>query len=163
MPSTTRRSRTVNEQLHLLRGIPPHIDGRPVDFAAFKRLVDRWSKEPDTVFGSWTRNRPRREPELEGGSVYFVHKRKTVFRMPFLGIEPVRDFAPDAGPRFINQVAICCAPEIVMVERYPVRFLRGWRYLRGVDAPPDLPAESGNDARNMPPNMRRELEEAGLL
>jgi len=148
--------------LHLLRGVPPNIDGEPVDVEAFKRLVRRWANEPGTVFGSWTRNAPRRADELAGGSVYFVHKGETLFRMPFLGIEAVRDFSPDAPARFQNHVAIVCAPQLVMVHRWPIRFLRGWRYLRPEDAPPDLPAVevSGDE---LPPEMKRELQEAGLL
>lgn len=151
--------------LHLLRGLPPNIDGKPVDFEAFRRLVRRWSREPDTLFGSWTKHTPRRVDELAGGSVYFVHKRETLFRMPFLGIEPVREFAPDADPKFSNHVAICCAPEIVMVARQPVRFLRGWRYLRGEDAPPDIcPTDVGQVSdEDLPPAMQADLQEAGLL
>lgn len=147
--------------LHLLRGVPPNINGEPVDLEAFKRLVRQWASQEGTVFGSWTRNAPRRVGELEGGSVYFVHKRKTVFRMPFLGLERVRDFQPDAEPKYLDHVAICCAPALALVEPWPVRFLRGWRYLKGEDAPPDLPARLKGDDE-LPPAMERELKELGL-
>ena len=142
--------------LHLLRGLPTNIDGKPTDLETFRRLVRRWSAEPNTVFGSWTARRPRPEKikELKGGSVYFVRKRTTIFRMPFLGIMPVPEFTPDADPKFANHVAICCAPKIVTVEAWPVGFLRGWRYLEADAAPPDLP-DAG-------PRIPAELKELGL-
>lgn len=150
--------------LHLLRGVPPNINGEPVDFETFRRLVRLWaSSEPPHVFGSWTRNKPRRASELDGGSVYFVRKGETLFRMPFLGLERVGDFAPDAEPHYLNHTAIVCAPRIVMVEAHKVRFLRGWRYLEEKDAPPDLPGEGKGRPGDVPPAMQRELREMGLL
>ena len=72
--------------LHLLRGMPAAINGRSVDFLAFRRLVNQWARELDA---------PRRAAELAGGSAYFIVKGSTLFRMPFLGLEPVRDGFPD--------------------------------------------------------------------
>ena len=132
--------------LHLLRGMPAAINGRSVDFLAFRRLVNQWAREHGVVFGSWTRRAPRRASELAGGSVYFVVKGATLFRMPFDGLEPVRDGFPDAPARFLDHTAIICAPRVVMVEAYKVRRLCGWRYLDDADAPPDL----GPRARRRP-------------
>ena len=146
--------------LHLLRGMPLAIKGRSVDFPTFRRLVSQWAREHGVVFGSWTRRAPRRASELAGGSVYFVVKGETLFRMPFDGLEPVRDGFPDAPARFLDHTAIICAPRVVMVEAYKVRRLCGWRYLDDADAPPDLgPAL---DAALPPPAMARELRELGL-
>ena len=150
--------------LHLLRGLPPDIDGEPVDLDAFERLVRRWAATPGTVFGSWTRNRPRRADELEGGSVYFVHKGRTVFRMPFLGLERVGDFQPEAPSRFLDHTAIVCAPEMIAVQSCPVRFLRGWRYLRDEDKPRDVPyCLRGVEPIDLPPKLRADMKRDGLL
>lgn len=81
---------------------------------------------------------PRRAAELAGGSAYFIVKGSTLFRMPFLGLEPVRDGFPDVPECYRDHTAIVCAPHIVMVEARTIRFLRGWRYLDGADVPPDL-------------------------
>ena len=79
---------------------------------------------------------PRREPELQGGSVYFVRGGRTLFRMPFVEIERRGRFS-----------YIVVRPEIVRVEPLKVGFLRGWRYLEGRLAPPDLET-------SMPPDLR---------
>ena len=150
--------------LHLLRGMPPAINGCPVDFPTFRRLVRKWEHER-AVFGSWTRRAPRRAAELVGGSVYFVVKGETLFRMPFLGLEPVRDGFPNAPAHYCEHTAIVCAPRVAMVEAHKVRYLRGWRYLTDADAPPDLsqPDLAGTlDDAPPPPTMARELRELGL-
>lgn len=89
--------------LHLLRNMPPHINGEPVDFPIFRRLVRRWGQQPDTVFGSWTRRAPRRVKELVGGSVYYVVSKEIRFRMPLVRIESVQDFQPPGSGR----AAVC--------------------------------------------------------
>ncbi len=81
--------------------------------------------------------------------MYFVAKRRTLFRMPFVDIEP------DGGG-----CAICMRPELTRVLPYYVGFVRGWRYLKDADAPPDLPEVAG--AGDAPPAMARELKEPGL-
>ena len=57
--------------------------------------------------------------------------------------------------------AICMRPELVRVEHRRVGFVRGWRYLRDEDAPPDLVgAPAAGD--EPPPEMAAELRELGL-
>ena len=149
--------------LHLLRGMPAAINGRSVDFLAFRRLVNQWAREQGTVFGSWMRRAVR--AELAGGSAYFIVKGSTLFRMPFRGLEPVRDGFPDVPECYRDHTAIVCAPHIVMVEARTIRFLRGWRYLDGADVPPDLdvPADLNDpEAAPPPPTTARELRNLGL-
>ena len=153
--------------LHLLRGVPPNIDGEPVELEAFLRLCRLWESKGH-VFGSWTRNCPRRLDELKGGSVYFVRKGQTMFRMPLIAVCSVAEFCdPDPPPKgYEAHTAFVCDPALVTVGSHPVRFLRGWRYLKGDDAPPDLPRQLSTDYEHsgeMPPEMRRDLKEAGLL
>ena len=121
--------------MHLLRGFTQWTDRRD---GAPIRTVDEarsWVEyiarvmRPTQTFYTWTSRRPVRAPELEGGSVYFVQARETLFRMPFAAIEE-----EDGG------WAICMRPRLIEVERRHVGFLRGWRYLPAANAPPDMPA-----------------------
>ena len=56
-------------------------------------------------------------------------------------------------------------PELVPVEMRPQKPFQGWRYLQPEAAPADLPADGpvaeGLDA--LPPRLRRELRELGLI
>ena len=125
--------------LHLLRNMPPRIDGRPRDVEAFFRLAAIW-RERDSLAGFWTTRRPRRTEDLKGGSVYFTVKGETVFRLPFMRIERVRDFAPHTNERWLDAWAIVCRPETTLVEARRVYRLRGCRYLAPEDAPADISA-----------------------
>ena len=101
-------------------------------------------------FGTWTSKHPSRADDLIGNSVYFVHKRRTLFRMAILEI--VREK---------TQTGIIMEPFAHPVERKYVGMVRGWRYLRIEDAPPDLPPRAPGDDE-LPPKLRRELTELGL-
>ena len=125
--------------LHLLRNMPPRRDGRPRNIEAFFRLAAIY-RERGWLAGFWTSRRPRRTSELESGSVYFAVKGETVFRLPFVRIERVRDFAPHAHERWLDAWAIVCRPETTLVEARRVYRLRGWRYLTPEDAPADIGA-----------------------
>ena len=124
--------------LHLLRNLPPKMNGQPTDPETFLRLVRRWGRHESGAAGFWTRRRPRRAAELAGGSVYFVVRGLTMFRMPWAGIERVRDFAPDATPEWLDAWAIVCRPQAVLVRSQRIYRLQGWRYLDANDAPADL-------------------------
>jgi hypothetical protein len=50
--------------------------------------------------------------------------------------------------------------EIVLTRSQPRRAFQGWRYLVPADAPADLAA---GDVAGLPPEMRAELAELGLL
>lgn len=60
----------------------------------------------------------------------------------------------------------CCLilldPALVPVRPVPRRAFQGWRYLDAADAPPDL-GKGGKDVASLPPKMRRDLAELGLL
>lgn len=147
--------------LHLLRGMPPQINGKDIDFERFVRLIGRLPQ--NHLFGSWTSRAPRRVDELDGGSVYYVVSREIRFRMPLVRVETVQEFQPDVpvDPKFANHVSLTCRCEIVMVDPRPVRFMRGWRYLEAKDAPPDLDQsqlQTDNDHGALP----AELRELGL-
>ena len=105
-------------------------------------------------FYTWSRRRVTRAAELAGGSVYFVggpKRNQALFRMPFVEVE-------EHGGGY----AICMRPEIIRVRQDFVGKVRGWRYLKAEDAPPDLPAVEIADV-DMPPEMVADLKREGLL
>ena len=99
----------------------------------------------------------RREELLDGGSLFWVIKGIVQVRQPLLDIaEGTKD---DGTP--------CCMlifkNELVPVRPVPRRAFQGWRYLDADEAPEDLKRGAGNDIVAMPPEMRKQLAELGLL
>ena len=138
--------------LHLLRGFVQWYDrlagrGEIKTVEEAEAWVNHIADMGFDRFYTWTTRRVTRAAELKGGSVYFVRQGRTLFRMPFVRVE-------DDGDGF----AICMRPELIRVEEKRVGMVRGWRYLLGQDAPPDIrPAEDGQAAE-----LPSELRELGL-
>ncbi len=105
-----------------------------------------------------TRMVPKRKPQLlDGGSIYWVIRRLIQVRQRIIGFE---DGQKADGT---NCCLILLDPELVPVRPTPRRAFQGWRYLEPADAPPDMVARSGDDLKDMPAAMRRELAELCLL
>lgn len=106
-----------------------------------------------------TRMTPRRGAEIldGGGSIYWVVKGFVQARQRILALEP----APGAGGR--PSCAILLDDALVRVVPRAHRPFQGWRYLRGEDAPPDLPSGLDADGDTLPPSLAAELSELGLL
>jgi hypothetical protein len=99
----------------------------------------------------------RREELLSGGSLYWVIKGLVQVRQPLAAIaEGARE---DGTP--------CCLlilkNELVAVRPVPRRAFQGWRYLDPGEAPPDLVGRSAASIGAMPPKLRRQLAELGLI
>jgi hypothetical protein len=99
----------------------------------------------------------RREELLDGGSLYWVIKGIVQVRQPLADIaEGTKD---DGTP--------CCLlifkNELVPVRPVPRRAFQGWRYLDPGEAPEDLKRGASNGIVAMPPKMRKQLAELGLL
>lgn len=100
---------------------------------------------------------PKRRAELlEGGSLYWVIKGIVQVRQPLLDI--AEGSKEDGTP--------CCLlilkNELIAVRPTPRRAFQGWRYLAVAEAPPDLKAGS-RGITAMPPKLRKQLAELGLL
>jgi hypothetical protein len=101
---------------------------------------------------------PKRRAELiDGGSLYWVIKGLVQVRQPLLDI--TEGHKEDGTP--------CCLlvlkNELIAVRPVPRRAFQGWRYLSAAEAPPDLERGAASGLRAMPPKLRKELAELGLL
>lgn len=104
-----------------------------------------------------TRMTPTRGAELlDGGSLYWVIKANVQCRQRLLEIRP---FTDGEG---ISRCRLILDPVVIRTEWQPRRAFQGWRYLKPTDAPADLGA-GGSALTEMPPKLRRELAELGLL
>jgi hypothetical protein len=101
---------------------------------------------------------PKRRAELlEGGSLYWVIKGIVQVRQPLLDI--TEGHKEDGSP--------CCLlifrNELIAVRPVPRRPFQGWRYLSAAEAPPDLKQGAASGLSAMPPKLRKELADLGLL
>ncbi|MDO8840056.1 MAG: DUF1489 domain-containing protein [Parvibaculum sp.] len=103
-----------------------------------------------------TRMTPKRADEiLAGGSLYWVMKGVIRCRQRLIGIEPFKD------GEGVGRCRLVLDKEIVTTRRQDRRPFQGWRYFEAKDAPPDV--KKGDPGEDMPDEMRRELEELGLI
>jgi len=100
-----------------------------------------------------TRFRPKRAEELIGGSIYWIVKHRITVRQTIVG------FAESESDR---RTVIKLDPELVPVRALPRRAHQGWRYLLGVDAPPDLEG-SGDGLADLPPQLAEKLALLALI
>ena len=105
-----------------------------------------------------TGQRPKRETELlDGGSIYWVIKGVIQVRQRLAGL--AEGTRPDGRP--------CCLilleQPLVRVRPTPRRAFQGWRYLDADDAPSDIDARQLDNMAAMPPQMRKDLAELGLI
>ncbi len=104
-----------------------------------------------------TRMVPKRADDLtDGGSLFWVIRGQIMCREK---IAAVRPFIDKEG---VGRCRIVLIPKVVLVEPRPFRAFQGWRYLEPKDAPRDLDSAAPG-ARAMPENLRRELQDLGLL
>ena len=104
-----------------------------------------------------TRMVPTRAAEItDGGSLYWVIKGSVQCRQRLVEVRP---FVDDEG---ISRCRLMLDPIVVRTEWPPRRAFQGWRYLKQNEAPPDL-GKGRKGIAEMPPKLRQELAELGLL
>jgi hypothetical protein len=98
-----------------------------------------------------TRYLPKRQVEMTGGSLYWIHGHVLVGRSPLLGFEQKLD-----GKHWIR-----LEPRLIAVHPQARRAHQGWRYLADKDAPADLGEASAGEA--LPGRLVSELAKLGLV
>jgi hypothetical protein len=98
----------------------------------------------------------RRDELLDGGSLYWVIKGTVQCRQRLLDIRPFTD------GQGIGRCHLILDPVVVRTDYHPKRPFQGWRYLKHAEAPRDLAADRAG-LLTVPPQLRRELSELGLL
>jgi hypothetical protein len=101
---------------------------------------------------------PKRRAELlDGGSLYWVIKGVVQVRQPLI----------DFGEGTKDDGTPCCLiyleNKLIPVRPTPRRAFQGWRYLETQEAPPDLKGRKADQVAEMPPALRKELANLGLL
>jgi len=126
------------------------------DWIALKlKAQKKRGKKPERIHT--TRMVPKRADELTGGgSIFWVIKGQIMCRERILDIRP---FTDKDG---IGRCRVVLDGKLVLVEPRPRSAFQGWRYLEPKDAPRDL-ARAAPGAARMPEEMRRELQQLGLL
>lgn len=104
-----------------------------------------------------TRMWPKRDEELlAGGSLYWVFKGVMSARQRLIGLEE------RIGADGIRRCALMLEPELIRVAAVPRRPFQGWRYLKGAEAPIDLPRGAADDTP-LPADVAARLAEMGLI
>ncbi len=99
----------------------------------------------------------RREDLLDGGSLYWVIKGIVQARQRLLDLR--EGSKPDGSPCSL----LILDKTLVQVRLMPRRPFQGWRYLKAEEAPADLSRGGRDEIGEMPPKLRKELAELGLL
>jgi hypothetical protein len=122
-----------------------------------QRIADKKKRGETPEHIHTTRMMPKRCDELlDGGSLYWVIRGNMQARQRLLAIRPFRD-----GDG-VRRCRLVLDPEVTPTEWHPRRAFQGWRYLTLEDAPRDLGAARAG-LRKLPPELRRDLADLGLL
>lgn len=126
------------------------------EWIAMRLDQSRRAGQPSEHFHT-TRMVPTRGAELvDGGSLYWVIKGSVQCRQRLLEVRP---FVDAEG---ISRCHLVLDPVVVRTGWQPRRPFQGWRYLKAEEAPADI-GTGDADLMEMPPKLRRELAELGLL
>ncbi|MCA1653818.1 MAG: DUF1489 family protein [Sphingomicrobium sp.] len=99
-----------------------------------------------------TRMRPKRMPELIGGSLHWIVKHRIIARNEILRFDDRSD----------GRIDIVCADSLIILPPAPKRAHQGWRYLEEGDAPePGGGDDSGLGA--LPPSLYGKLAALALV
>ncbi|HEU0060275.1 MAG TPA: DUF1489 domain-containing protein [Hyphomicrobiaceae bacterium] len=145
--------------LHLIKlcvGVDSIEDLASWQAERLKRRRQAGEKRPN-LFHRTFQSPKRRADLLDGGSLYWVIKGIVQVRQPLLDI--TEGHKEDGTP--------CCLlilkNELIAVRPVPRRAFQGWRYLSASEAPQDLKRGAASSLTAMPPKLRKELADLGLL
>jgi hypothetical protein len=145
--------------LHLIKlcvGVDSIEDLASWQAERLKRRRQAGEKRPN-LFHRTFQSPKRRAELLDGGSLYWVIKGIVQVRQPLLDIS--EGHKEDGTP--------CCLlilkNELIAVRPVPRRAFQGWRYLSANEAPQDLKRGAAGSLTAMPPKLRKELADLGLL
>ncbi|MEZ5854098.1 MAG: DUF1489 domain-containing protein [Hyphomicrobiaceae bacterium] len=120
------------------------------------RLMKRDGLKPE-IYHRTFQSPKRRDELLDGGSLYWVIKGVILARQRLLDIrEGTKDNGTPCALLVLDKA-------LVPVRPVPRRAFQGWRYLTSDDAPADLVGSRNSDITEMPPKLRRELADLGLI
>jgi len=107
----------------------------------------------------WTRFMPKRADDVmrQGGSIYRVMNKRIQCRLRILGFEMVD--VPGRG----RMCMIMQDPDIIETVALPHRPFQGWRYLDPAKAPADKGLYKASNESPIPPDLARELKDAGII
>lgn len=121
------------------------------------RIDEKRKRGVEAIQAHTTRMIPKRAEELlDGGSLYWVIKGNIQVRQMLVDIRPFTD------QQGIKRCDLVLEPRLIMTEWQPRRAFQGWRYLKQDDAPADM-GTGGAGIKALPPQLRLELSELGLL
>lgn len=124
------------------------------------RVVDLYAyDDPDLgpIMPMSSRNTPRRDSEvLDGGSVYWIIKRKIVARARIVAIREEDRYDGKKGCQ------ICVEANVIATVPFTKNGFQGWRYLLPENAPADL-ITGDSDEGHGSPELAAELQTLGLL
>jgi hypothetical protein len=98
-----------------------------------------------------TRMRPKRAPELIGGSLYWIVKHRLIACQEILRFDDRQD----------GRVDIVCSAELRTVSPMPRRAHQGWRYYESDSAPTGEDDETG--LAELPPQLYGRLAALALV
>jgi hypothetical protein len=97
-----------------------------------------------------TRMRPKRAPELIGGSMHWIVKHRVIGRQEILRFEERSD----------GRIDIVLSGSLELVSPSPKRAHQGWRYLEATNAPA---GDDGSGLAELPPLLYSRLAALALL
>ena len=120
------------------------------------RQMKRDSQKPELYHRTF-QSPKRREELLDGGSLYWVIKGIVQVRQRLTDIrEGTKDNGTPCAMLMLDKA-------LVPVRPMPRRAFQGWRYLAADEAPADIVGGKADGLAAMPPRLRKELAELGLL
>ena len=130
-----------------------HLTKTAVGCASIEALGNRLARRArDGEVRIATRMRPKRMPELIGGSLHWIVKHRIVACNMILRFDDRSD----------GRIDIVCAGELVMLPPVPKRAHQGWRYLEEDEAPdPSVTDETG--LGTLPPALYGKLAALALV